>query len=133
MDVEPEQGDGYAGGLSGYTGGSADVSDSTFSLRLSPVFNGDTLYEANVLGYVGGDAAFKNVQADCGRGGYIGETSQNSLIVGSRSTYYLAALAGAAEGAVIAEGCVIDVHYSLFGTPGRLYDGGSEGLYNSAN
>ena len=133
VDVEPEQGDGYAGGLSGYTGGSADVSDSTFSVKLSPVFNGDTLYEANVLGYVGGDAAFRNVQADCGSSGYIGETSQNSLIVGSRSTYYLAALAGAAEGTVTAEGCVVDVHYSLFGTPGRLYDGGSEGLYNSAN
>ena len=133
VDAEPEQGDGYAGGLCGYVGGRADVSDSAFTVRLSPWFSGDTLYEANALGYVCGDAAFTNVQADCGVEEYTGESSGHSLIAGSGSTYYLAALAGAAEGEVTAEGCVIDVHYNLFGTPGDLYDGGDEGLYNPVN
>ena len=73
------------------------------------------------------------MQADCGIEEYTGESRANSIIATSHSTYYLAALAGGAEGSVSADGCVIDVHYNLMNTPKALHDGtadGAEGCYN---
>ncbi len=130
MNAEPEQGDGYAGGLCGFCAGRAAVSDSRLTVLLSPVFNGSVLYESNALGYVRGDAVFSGVTADCGVNELSGESNGHSLIAGSGNTFWVAALAGAAEGNVTAENCVIDVHYNIMGTPLALHGGGDDGLYN---
>ena len=132
VEIESEQGVGYAGGLCGWCAGSAVISDSIFSLRMSPFFGGSMLYESNVLGYVRGNAAFTGVEVNCGVDEYSGESNSHNLLGNGEVIYYLAALAGAAEGEVTAEGCVIDVHYSIMGTPGAVYGGGDEGIYNPA-
>ena len=130
--ADVEQGDAYAGGLCGYCGGSADVESSLFSLNLNSWFSGGTLYEANAIGYVGGDAAFNNVEANCGTPEFEGMTTSHSFPVTSGRTYYLAALAGCALGNVTVEGCVIDVEYNLTGG-GAILHGAEDtnGFYNN--
>ena len=126
-----EEGVAIAGGLCGYCDGTARVSDSTFSVRMSPTFSGNVLYESNVLGYVCGDASFLNVNADCGKDEFTSESNAHAILAASGRTYYLAALAGAAEAAVNAENCVVDVHYNVIGSGAAIFGAeSSEGLYN---
>ena len=130
VETELEQGTACAGGLCGYCAGAAVVSDSHIRVIMNPLFCGDKLYEANVLGYVCKDAAFTGVEADCGIDEYSGESRGHSIVTQHSSVFYLAALAGGAEGEVIVEGCTIDVNFSIMGSPAGLYGGGEEGFYN---
>ena len=133
VNVSPsaEVGIAYGGGLCGYCAGTTDVSDCLFSLCLNPVFNGSVLYESNVLGYAVGDVTVTNSQIDCGTDPFTGDSNSNGFIAISSATYYLASIAGCAEGSVDVSGCYIDVHYNLFGTPGAYYYSyENEGMYN---
>lgn len=108
------------------------MESSLFSLNLNSWFGGGTLYEANAIGYVGGDAAFNNVEANCGTPEIEGMATSHSFPVTSGRTYYLAALAGCGVGNVTVEGCVIDVEYNLTGGGAILHSAeDTNGFYNN--
>ena len=61
-----------------------------------------------------------------------GESASHSFPAVTGSTYYLAALAGCAKGAVTVNNRVNDVHYDVVGGGGTIYGAqGTDGFYNS--
>ena len=132
VNANVEQGIAYAGGICGYCEGASDISESSIAVGMNPLFHGWVLYQSNVLGYACGDATITSSLVTCNLDEFTGESMGQSILADSASTYYLASLAGYAEGYVSVEGCTVDVVYTLFGTPGAVYyDDGLEGLYNA--
>lgn len=126
-EIDSEGRDTWFGGLCGFCAGNSDIRDTEAHIGMSSYFyHGFTLCQSNVLGYAQGAAAFSGVKTDCGENG-------NQTVTGdAESVYYLAALAGCAEGPVTADGCEVDVHYNAYTGSAVLYDGSDgEGLYNT--
>ena len=132
VDASVEQGAAFAGGVCGFCKGGADVAECSIAVSMNPLFHGWLLYEANVLGYVCGDAVFSSLRVTCQLDESTGQSMGHSIMADSASSYCLASLAGYAESGVTVEGCDVDVVYDMFGTPGAVYyDDSLQGLYNA--
>ena len=113
-------------GLCGRCNGNVDVKDSDLSASLSFMFGGGkTLYEANLCGYVAGDAVFSAVRSDCGENeGHAG--------LGEEATYYFASLAACLEGEISVDNCDLTSEFHPVIDKDATYYGAldTDGFYN---